>query len=259
MSRRGQEAEAAGSRRAETVTSFDGTAITFDFYPNPSRKVVLVVPGFWRSRRWPSMEQLARFLSGMGYAVAIMDVRGHGDSGGTYGFNRYEEQDVYAVARHLHELGDAEQIGVIGFSVGGSIAISAVTRHPELPWRSMMVIAGVAKFGMIRPFLNPFTMHRHISASNAMRPPRYTWRFLTSPKLCAAEDIRNLRLPISIIHVKNDWLIHHRHGVALHTNANDPKDLHILDIPGRYHADRVLTVAREETETLIREFLQRTL
>src|SRR5688572_30136105 len=48
-----------------TVPSFDGTIIHYDIYdtPSPSPSAVLVIPGFWRDRRHPSMVRLARFLT----------------------------------------------------------------------------------------------------------------------------------------------------------------------------------------------------
>src|SRR5687767_15998848 len=84
--------------QVSTVVSFDGTTIHYDVYDAPSPSMVLVVPGFWRDRRHPSMVRLAHFVNGQGYRTAVMDPRGHGESGGTYGFNSVEHFDVAAVA-----------------------------------------------------------------------------------------------------------------------------------------------------------------
>ena len=40
-------------------------------------------------------------------------------------------------------------------------------------------------------------------------------------------------------------------------HANEPKELHIIDIPGNYHADRIFSVAGEEIEPILRTFLAR--
>src|ERR1044072_6150092 len=53
--------------RHATVPSFDGTVLHYDVYDMPSPSAVLVVPGFWRDRRHPSMVRLARFLNAEGY------------------------------------------------------------------------------------------------------------------------------------------------------------------------------------------------
>ena len=39
-----------GSPRERRVLSFDGTPVSYDLHPTHQNRVVLVVPGFWRSR-----------------------------------------------------------------------------------------------------------------------------------------------------------------------------------------------------------------
>jgi pimeloyl-ACP methyl ester carboxylesterase len=237
------------------VASFDGTRIAYDLHEAGSRPVVLVVPGFWRERRHSSMVALARLLSDRGFTSAVTDPRGHGASEGTYGFNLNEHHDIAAVARDLLDRG-AESIALVGFSYGGSIAISTAARH-RLPIESLVLISPVADFAMISPRINPFTIHRHIAFSQALRRPRFEWRMRSSPKLRALDDVRNVHAPACFIHVRNDWLIGHRHSVMLYEAANEPKELHLIDIPGNYHADRIFTVAAESIEPLFLGFLER--
>jgi pimeloyl-ACP methyl ester carboxylesterase len=238
--------------------SFDGTAIHYDVYDAPSPSAVVVVPGFWRDRRHTSMVQLGQSLSAQGYRTVVMDPRGHGESGGTYGFNQHEHHDIAAVIRHLLEnLPTIGTVTLVGFSYGGAIAISAVARHPELPVSAILLISSVADFSMITPRLNPFTMHRHIALSQALRTPKFAWNVRKSAKLSAVDDIREVHVPVCFIHVKNDWLIGHRHSVALYEAAHEPKELHLLDIEGNYHADRIFNVASDSIEPIVREFLGR--
>ena len=239
-----------------TIPSFDGTLIHYDLYDTPSRAVVLVVPGFWRDRKHPAMVRFASLLVSRGYRAAVVDVRGHGDSEGTYGFNHYEHYDVAAVASDILGKVPVEAITLAGFSYGGAIAISTAARH-ELPLASLMLISPVADFQMIVPRINPFTIHRHIAFSQALKRPRFEWRMRRSVKLRALDDIGNVHVPVSFIHVKNDWLVAHRHSVALYENANEPKELHILDVPGNYHADRIFSAASESVEPILASFLER--
>lgn len=238
--------------------SFDGTAIHYDVYDMPSPSAVVVVPGFWRDRRHPSMVRLARFLVDDGYRAVVMDPRGHGESEGTYGFNRHEQHDVAAVIRDL--LKNSSSIGtvtLVGFSYGGAVAISAIVRNPDLPVSSLLLISPVADFSMIIPRLNPFTLHRHIALSQALHKPRFAWNMRKSGKLRAIDDMPDVHVPVCFIHVKNDWLIGHRHSVALYEAAHEPKELHLLDIEGNYHADRIFNVASDSVEPIVREFLMR--
>ncbi len=238
------------------VPSFDGTLIHYDVYDAPSRSAILVVPGFWRDRKHPAMVHLAGLLTSNGYRTAIVDPRGHGDSEGTYGFNHYEHYDVAAVANHLLERSSIESVTLVGFSYGGAIAISTAARH-RLPLASLILISPVADFSMIVPRINPFTIHRHIAFSQALKRPRFEWRMRRSVKFQALDDMSGVHAPVSFIHVKNDWLIAHKHSIALYEKANEPKELHILDVAGNYHADRILSVASESVEPILSSFLER--
>src|SRR5437868_2790805 len=130
-------------------------------------------------------------------------------------------------------------------------------RH-EMPLASMLLISSVADFAMVSPRINPLTIHRHIMFTQAIRrAPRFDWNLFRAPKLRAVDDIAQMHAPLSLIHVKNDWLIDHTHSVALYERANDPKELHIIDIPGNYHADRIFLNAPTQIEPLIAEFLAR--
>ncbi len=244
-------------QHARTV-SFDGTAIHYDVYDAPSPSAVVVVPGFWRDRRHHSMVRLAHFLVDQGYRAVVMDPRGHGESEGTYGFNQHEHHDVYAVVRVLLEQHPTiGSVTLAGFSYGGAIAISTVAHHKELPVESVLLISSVADFAMITPRINPFTMHRHIALSQALRTPKFAWNVRKSAKLRALDDICDVHVPVCFIHVKNDWLIAHTHSVALYEAAHEPKELHLLDIEGNYHADRIFNVASDSIEPIVREFLGR--
>lgn len=238
------------------VDSFDGVSIGYDIYDRASRSAVLVVPGFWRDRRHPSMTRLAAFLVEHGYCAAICDLRGHGESGGVFGFNRNEHYDIAVVATDIVRRTSVDQITLLGFSYGASIAISVAARH-DLPLASLIAISPVADFAKLAPRINPFTIHRHIAISQALKRPRFEWRFSRTPKLRAIDEVTDVHAPLCLIHVKNDWLVDHNHSVALYENANEPKELHIIDIPGNYHADRVFSVASDSVDPILADFLSR--
>lgn len=204
------------------------------------------------------MIRLARLLQGMGYGVSVVDVRGHGDTAGTYGFNRHEHEDVAAVVRDLTLKDGASHVVLLGLSVGGSIAISTAARN-ELPLSGLILVSPVAELSKVVPRLNPFTMHRHIAFRQVFNRPRFDWKFSTSPKLRATEDIGRVHVPVSLIHVKNDWLVSHRDSELLYAAANEPKEIHLLEIDGNYHADRVFGMASEHIDPLVTDFLERTL
>lgn len=241
---------------AGVIESFDAARIHFDVYEQRSRGLVVVIPGFWRDRRHPSMLRLAGLVHAAGYRVAVMDVRGHGESGGVYGFNLHEHHDVAALVNRLTRTSAVESVTLLGLSYGGAIAISTAARH-DLPVGSLLLISPVADFAMISPRFNLLTMHRHIAFRQAFRRPRFDWKMRRSAKLRALDDVSKVRVPICLVHTKDDWLIAHAHSEALFAKANEPKELHILDISGNWHADRIFSVANEVVDPLVTDFLRK--
>ena len=240
------------------VPSFDGTLLAYDFYDAGSTALALVVPGFWRDRRHPSMQTLAALIAQTGCSVAVVDCRGHGESEGVYGFNRFESEDVAVITREiLAHHPEIEAIDLVGLSMGGAIAVSTAATHREFPWRSMLLISAVAEFSAIVPKINLLTFHHHIAWSQALRRPRFDWRLRRSEKRKAVDDIRELTIPICLVHMEDDWLIGHRHSEMLHAAAAGPKELHVLRQPGQFHADRLLEKAGDETRRIILDFLGR--
>src|SRR5712692_1935446 len=141
-----------------SVVSIDGTSIAYDVHDAGSRSAVVVVPGFWRERKHPSMLALAALLNDHGYTAVVTDPRGHGESGGSYGFNLHEHHDTAAVAIDLRDRLGLESITLVGLSYGAAVAISTAARHP-LPINALLLISPVADFSMISPRINPFTIH----------------------------------------------------------------------------------------------------
>lgn len=241
----------------QRVASFDGTDIVYDVYDAGHESFAVIVPGFWRDRIHPSMKRLADLCQRAGLNVAVIDNRGHGESGGVYGFNHEEHRDVAAVITQLRQQYSVKAIDLIGLSMGGAISISTMARHPENPWRSLLLISAVAEFNAISPKMNLFTMHRHLALRQAFRKPRFNWKFSSSAKLRAVDDVRVVDVPLCLIHVKNDWLITHSHSEAIFAAANDPKEMHLLDVPGAFHADRIFSVAAAQAESIVFDFWKR--
>ena len=243
-----------GCQTRSTVTD-DGISIVYDAYLQAdTSRVVLIVPGFWRTRSWPSLVAMVRVLSDSGHSVAILDVRGHGDSGGRYTFNRAETLDVEAVVRDLIRLDGVEEIDLIGFSVGGAISTCTAARG-IVPAVSLTLISPVARFGWIRPRLSPWKFSRHLAAGQALRMPRFEWSFAWSRKEIAVEAMPRVSVPTLVIHARGDWLIHHRHGEALHEAAGARGSLQLLDLDDGYHADRIFSAAPGVAEKIVLKFL----
>lgn len=242
--------------RSGEFRSFDGTIIRFDVYDHPGPATVVVLPGFWRHRRYPSMKRLGIRLQESGYRCVIVDLRGHGESEGRFGFNRDEWRDVDALLKILRERFGTIRIDLLGMSAGGAIAVSTAARTSHRI-EGVFLISPVASFKRVVPRINPFTIHRHIELGQAFAAPRFRWT--RRDCIPAIEDVARVHVPLELVHVKNDWLVSHVHSELLYDAANEPKQLHILDIPGHWHADRIFGIAEETIEALLLPFLARTL
>jgi pimeloyl-ACP methyl ester carboxylesterase len=104
------------------------------------------------------------------------------------------------------------------------------------------------------PRPNPFTIHHHISIGQAFARPRFRWP--GEDRLSSLDDVATLDLPICLIHARHDWLVSHRHAEAIARRASGA-ELHVLNVPGRYHADRLFDVAGDQLWPIVDEFVSR--
>jgi alpha-beta hydrolase superfamily lysophospholipase len=224
------------ARETLAVSAEDSTPLVADLARGPSDDVLLIVPGFWRTRRDLVMQTIASNACATGLTVCTMDNRGHGDSGGTFGFNTSESGDVIRVVEALRERGLArEGVAILGFSAGGAIAISAAATRRDLV-RGLVLVSPVADFKRVVPRPNPFRLSRQLSMRSAMRPPRFWW--YETRRRSALEDASRVSAPTCIIHARNDWLVHHSHAEAIAARLPSWPEIHLLDLD-RAHAERI--------------------
>lgn len=121
---------AVGTRDV-TLTTRDGVAIAAWHLPVPGADAaVVLVHGHEASRTWEFAQrfpELAATLQANGYHVVMIDLRGHGASGGErFSFGHLERLDVIAAVDLLLAEGvPPGQIGVLGVSMGAATAIGA--------------------------------------------------------------------------------------------------------------------------------------
>jgi pimeloyl-ACP methyl ester carboxylesterase len=129
----------------EFVAATDGTALAFERHAptnTESGPAIIMVHGFGSSRlqNWKSTGWFGG-LTEAGFSLVAMDCRGHGDSGkphdpAAYGHDRMAE-DVVTVM----EACDLSSALVLGYSMGGFIALRLLAAHPGRVTR--LAIAGV--------------------------------------------------------------------------------------------------------------------
>jgi pimeloyl-ACP methyl ester carboxylesterase len=114
------------------IPSFDSSGVNINYIDEGSGPPVMLVHGFASSLHgnWRAPGIVNAILA-TGRRVLALDCRGHGRSGkphdpGAYG-GMAMPNDVIALMDHR----SVQQADLIGYSMGGFIAASLITRHPE--------------------------------------------------------------------------------------------------------------------------------
>lgn len=101
-----------------------------------ARPALVLCHGFGGSCRGAGHPELARALAAAGYVVLRFDFRGCGQSEGERGsvIVAEEAEDLRAAIDFLsvQPMADKERIGVVGASLGGSVAIEVAAEDPRL-------------------------------------------------------------------------------------------------------------------------------
>jgi len=103
------------------------------YIPSENRAAIILLHGFGSNRL--EMKSRADILARHGYGVLLYDLRGHGESGGdTRAFGWQDIEDVKTALEFLSEREDVDpnRIGLLGFSIGGQIAIRAAAELKEI-------------------------------------------------------------------------------------------------------------------------------
>ena len=116
-----------------TLTTTDGVELAAWYTPGTNRAGLVVMHGAG-STRSDVLDQAA-VLARHGYALVLIDARGHGGSGGTaMDFGWYGDLDIAAGTDYLASRPEVDpgRIGVVGFSMGGEEAIGAAAADPRI-------------------------------------------------------------------------------------------------------------------------------
>src|SRR5579884_1545293 len=103
------------------------------FLPGVNKRTLIALHGINDNReQWlaPALD-----LQKRGYALLLLDLRAHGQSGGRHvTFGDRETEDVAAALAYLRRRGDIDmaRIGLMGLSLGGIAAIIAAAQLPEV-------------------------------------------------------------------------------------------------------------------------------
>ncbi len=210
-----------------TLKTSDGLDISAWYIPGTNSQAVIVVHGIWANKQ--AVLPAAAILSEVGYHVLTLDLRGHGLSEGemqSYGY--YEALDVIAGVDYLIARPEIEQVGVIGYSLGGS----AVVRATALDERIQALIVQSSFSSLNDAVRDSFRQHTGLPS----------WPFapllvnaaekelgLSVEQVSSKDALATMRArPVLIIHGEDDPLFPVSHAHQMYHVAQEPKTLWII-------------------------------
>lgn len=223
-----------------TFRTPDGVDLRYTRYGSGGARAVVVAPGLFTDRSHPAHRLLAERLAWV-MDVIVLDVRGHGESGGAFTWGVREPDDIAAFARHLRV--EYAQLGGLGFSFGGYHVGAAAALHR--PFDAVAMVATPSTFSIVNRHFLARGLVRTIPA--ALRRRRHLGQFRgqlrlgrPGPRPPAAVQLveRIAPTPLLIAHGTADWLLSTAHAHALYAHAAEPKRL--LLVEGGLHAEGIL-------------------
>jgi hypothetical protein len=189
------------------LTSSDGVRLNAWFFPadvdSPRRRfAVLVCHGNGGNNSYRL--ELCRSLLGTGVNVMLVDYRGYGRSEGDL-----SEQGTYldaqAAFEWLCERGfDPQHIIAFGESLGGGVACELALREP----------------------VGAIILHSTFTSIADIGAELFPWlpvRWLHSIKYDSRSKLPRIRVPVLIVHSRDDEMIHFHHAEKNFAVANQPK------------------------------------
>lgn len=199
---------------------------------------------------------LAKALYDLGYNVFLYDSRRHGDSDGTYcTYGFYEKHDARAVISHVTERADLRtgKIGLFGTSMGAAVAIQVAAID-----RRVRAVVAESGFATLRTIFDDYQQRMiklpwHYLRNIVIKRSEHLAHFKANA-VSPLEAVKEVHVPVFILHGTADSLIKYRYSEMVFANANDPKELWL--IPGAQHND-MAEIGGEEYQRRVLGFFER--
>jgi len=191
-----------------------------------------------------------------GYNVFLYDARRHGDSGGTYcTYGFYEKHDTVTVINYLTGRKDLRtgRIGVFGTSMGAAVAIQAAAIDTRIA-----SVAAESGFASLRTVFDEYQKRMiklpwHYLRNIVIKRSEHLAHFKANA-VSPAEAVRDIRVPLFLLHGMADTSIRVSSSELVYTNAHEPKELWL--IPGACHSDMAEVGGAEYTRRIVAFFEQ---
>ena len=181
------------------------------------RGTILLLHGIRADKRM--MLSPGRAFADAGYRAVLVDLRGHGRSGGEYlTYGVVESHDVSQVLDAVARRGPLGPVGVYGYSYGAAVAIQLGARDPRI-----RAVVAIAAFSTLRGVVRDYEKRLLPGVSDVL-PDSYLQGAVDEAGQMASFDpdlanplsaVRRLEAPLLLIHGTADRRVPFRHALAL--------------------------------------------
>lgn len=236
------------------LSTHDSRRIAYDLFENHHPHLVILVPGFFNSRKAVLFRQMATELL-KDFDVAVMDLRGHGDSSGLFTWTAEESDDLLALVEFLKSR--YRKVSVIGFSLGAASSLIAASKTEKI--HRLIAVSAPTDFWKIEIHfwdMDPeeniaYNLWKEGRIGKGVRPG-----WLWHPKIKPIDVVGKIKCPTMFIHGDKDWLIRPWHSQALFEKARCEKRLEI--VKNGTHAEYIYRSHEPDMFRLFREWLSTT-
>ncbi len=233
-----------------TFKSADGVKISGWFIPNnKTKQTIIVMHGYPADKA--NLLGIADFLA-KDFNVFLFDFRSFGKSEGKYTTIGYlEKNDLLGAIEYLEKEKNITKIGLFGFSLGGAVALMA--SHENI--KAIVADSSYARLShMADQVYKTFFILKY---PLAYLTKLYGILFfgMDADKVSPEDDIKNIEVPILLVHAEKDFQIPVSEAYLLH-GANKKSELWIVKNAGHGMAH---AINPKEYEQKVTEFFKRNL
>jgi pimeloyl-ACP methyl ester carboxylesterase len=239
-----------------TLITIDGEKISYNFYKNKHRQLVIIAPGFYNSKDSVLIEKLAEILKDE-YDVFTFDFRGHGRSSGVFTWTSKEKNDLSAVLDYLE--GKYDKVAMIAFSLAAVVSMNVLSKRGGVD--SFVCVSALSDLCKIDYNFWRLDWENDIFYTLLSKEGRKGKGIRIGPFWLKKEkplnNVDKIGAAILYIHGDKDWVVKSWHSRLLYEKTNSPKRLVIIkDGP---HAEYLLRKFHDEFVAEIKNWLKETL
>ena len=219
--------------KERTIFSEDGLCLRGILLPNPAGGPWAILCHGYTGHA-EEMADFAREFYKRGYQVLMPDARGHGKSEGDYiGMGWPDRRDIVCWARHLADKERAENIVILGISMGGAMVMMA--SGEKLPPQVRAIVEDCGYTSAWDEFHYQLKMLYHLPSFPLLNMMDMFARKRAGYGLkeaSALKQVAKCKIPMMFIHGKKDSMVPYEMLRPLYEAATCPKELFVAEQAG---------------------------